>query len=82
MNLEDLLAALKTLPIEPKHVSANMDGRQLIGVVVSAKFEGLDEAERQRIIWNHLHKTFDVEQLVDVEFVFTNTPSESKGLAS
>jgi acid stress-induced BolA-like protein IbaG/YrbA len=82
MTREDLLQALITLPLESKEVSASVDGRRLIGVVVSAEFEGMDEAQRQRIIWNHLHKSFHVEDLVRVEFVFTNTPAESKELAS
>lgn len=82
MTREELLQALNALPLDAKETSASMDGRRLIGVVVSAKFEGMDEAERQRMIWNHLHKTFDADQLVQVEFVFTNAPSESSELAS
>lgn len=81
MTREELLRALDTLPLDSKEVSVSVDGRRLIGVVVSAMFEGMNEAERQRIIWHHLHETFDVDQLVQVEFVFTNTPTESKGLA-
>jgi acid stress-induced BolA-like protein IbaG/YrbA len=82
MSKDQLRAALETLPFETEAVAVSLDGRRLIAVVVAQIFEGMNEAARQRLVWNHLHATFDVEELVPLEFVFTNSPAESKELAS
>lgn len=53
-----------------------INARNYIGVVTTPDFEGLDEAERQRQIWEALHESFDDAELKRVEFIFTNTPAE------
>lgn len=82
MNETELRSALDSLPFEVDQVAIQLDGQKLIAVVVSAKFENMDEGERQRLVWQHLQETFSAVQLVQVEFVFTNTPQEDKELAS
>jgi hypothetical protein len=43
---------------------------------VSGSFEGKDEAVRQNAVWSLLRKRHDGSQLRNVEFVFTNAPSD------
>jgi acid stress-induced BolA-like protein IbaG/YrbA len=76
MTEEQLAEALTKLPFKTARVAVHPDGRRLIAVVVSPAFEQLDEAERQRLVWNHLHQHFDLRELARIEFVFTNTPQE------
>lgn len=76
MTEEQLRAALESLPFPVETVVVSTEGVRLIGVVVSTHFEGLDEAERQRLIWHHLLELYDARQLTRIEFVFTNTPQE------
>ena len=82
MTEEQLRNVLASLPFAIDGLAVHSDGRRLIGVVVSTEFEGMDEAERQRIVWHHLHQVFDVQQLTRIEFVFTNTPQEDADLAN
>jgi acid stress-induced BolA-like protein IbaG/YrbA len=76
MTEEQLAEALTNLPFEPSRVAVYPDGLRLVAVVVSPAFVKLDEAERQRLVWNYLHQRFDVRELARIEFVFTNTPQE------
>lgn len=83
MSDETLRAALETLPLAyPPAVTVSRDGRKLVAVVVSASFENMDEADRQGLVWGHLQDQFEDDDLVLLEFVFTNTPSENEELAS
>lgn len=81
MTEEQLRDALEKLPFGPDTVAVRSDGGRLIGVVVSTQFEGMEEGERQRIVWHHLFQLFDARQLTPIEFVFTNTPQEDAEIA-
>jgi hypothetical protein len=48
----------------------------VLGVIVSPSFEGLDEGERQEIVWDRVLKTFNEDERRQVEFLYTNAPSE------
>jgi acid stress-induced BolA-like protein IbaG/YrbA len=83
MSEETLQAALETLPLEDRPtVTIIREGRKLLAAVVSASFEGMDEADRQGLVWGHLQSQFEDQDLVPVEFIFTNTPTESEELAT
>lgn len=81
MTEEQFREALGSLPFQVDAVAVRSEGVRLIGVVVSTHFDGLDEAERQRIVWAHLLQLFDARQLTPIEFVFTNTPQEDAEIA-
>jgi acid stress-induced BolA-like protein IbaG/YrbA len=81
MTEEQLRNALENLPFVVNDVAVRSDEGRLIGVVVSTQFEGMDEAERQRVVWHHLFQLFDARQLTRIEFVFTNTPQEDAEIA-
>jgi acid stress-induced BolA-like protein IbaG/YrbA len=81
MTVEQLRHALEQLPFAVEQLVVYSEKGRLIAVVVSNQFEGLDEAERQRLIWHHLFQRFDARQITPIEFVFTNTPQEDAELA-
>ncbi len=74
MTRDELEADLRTLPdvVDVKVVGNGT----LIATVVSGSFEGKDEAVRQNAVWSLLRKRHDGSQLRNVEFVFTNAPSD------
>ena len=82
MTEQELQKALQALFDPPPEVTVSRDGRKLLAVVVSPSFERLNEGERQSLVWGHLMSRFSDDDLVRIEFVFTNTPEESKELAS
>ena len=71
----DLEAALLQLP-DVAEVNVVVDRFRLIGTVVSPRFRGQNEAERQIAVYGHLRLTLGDDFYKDVEFVFTNTPEE------
>jgi acid stress-induced BolA-like protein IbaG/YrbA len=81
MTPEELQTVLQALPFETE-IAVHAEGRRLVGVVVARIFEGMNEAERQRRVWHHLHERLDDRQLVRVEFVFTNSPAEDAALGA
>jgi acid stress-induced BolA-like protein IbaG/YrbA len=75
----ELESALKQLPdVEESNVV--VDRFRLIGTVVSARFRGQDQAQRQEAVYRHLRLTLGEDFWDDVEFVFTNTPEEYSAL--
>lgn len=48
----------------------------LIATVVSSRFDGLDEADRQEAVWKHLRENLDESELQNIEFILINTPDE------
>lgn len=48
--------------------------------MVSPDLVGQDDAERQQLLWQYLVVTFDADQRVEVEFVFTVTRDERRAL--
>ncbi len=45
-------------------------------LVVSPTFEGMDEADRQEIVWDCVLNDFDVTERRQIEFIYTDAPSE------
>jgi stress-induced morphogen len=70
-----------TLNNFPQTLSVNIDGEfQFIIQIVSKIFEGLDEADRQEMVYNFLRNTFKNDNNIyeKIEFIFTDAPSELK----
>ncbi len=49
---------------------------KFFGVVHSETFEGLNEAERQAIVWHAVFENFDEDEQRQIEFIYTDAPSE------
>jgi acid stress-induced BolA-like protein IbaG/YrbA len=52
------------------------DFHKVLGVIVSPTFEGMDEADRQEIVWDRVLKTFPASEHTWIEFLYTDAPSE------
>jgi acid stress-induced BolA-like protein IbaG/YrbA len=52
------------------------DPFRFLGIIVSPSFEGMEDTDRQRIVWDRVLKTFDERDRKRIEFLFTNAPSE------
>lgn len=50
-----------------------------IAVVTSPSFRGVDEHQRQAMVWGPITTAFSAEEQDQVEFVFTLTPEERFG---
>ncbi|MEO6811514.1 MAG: hypothetical protein ABI353_20570 [Isosphaeraceae bacterium] len=72
-----LLQTLKGLDLEEPEVRV-VPGDQFkyLGIVVSRSFEGMDEAERQELVWERVLRTLDRDDQAQIEFIYTDTPSE------
>lgn len=49
---------------------------KVMGVVVSPSFEGMNEAQRQAVVWDRVFKTFEPADVKRIEFIYTDAPSE------
>jgi len=77
LTKEGLRKVLETLPgAERVDVVSDIT---LLATVVSSRFQTMNEAQRQEVVWRHLRQSFDEEELSDVEFVFTRA-SDSEGM--
>lgn len=75
LSAEQLRVLLNAVPGATDVVAGREDGK-LIALVVSTDFVGMEEHERQAIVWRLLlAKLSDAEQ-ADIGYVFTNTPEE------
>jgi hypothetical protein len=63
--------------VDQPHVSAiRSDSFDYMGIVISPMFEGMDEGERQAIVWGRVLDTFPIEERKRIEFIYTDAPSE------
>jgi hypothetical protein len=58
------------------YVVAGREGGKLIGLVVSPGFAGMEEHERQALVWGLILDNFTDGEQAQVRYVFTNTPEE------
>ena len=77
MTRDDLEADLRTLP-DVRDVSVTGNGT-LVATVVSGSFESQDESVRQATVWKLLHERHPLNELRNVEFIFTNAPGDTDG---
>lgn len=57
-------------------VDAGREDGQLIGLVVSPHFAGMEEHIRQELVWGLILDNLSDDEQAQVGFVFTNTPEE------
>ena len=50
----------------------------VIGVLTTPDFNGMDESERQEQVWAAIHDEFTPTEQARIEFIFTNTPDEER----
>jgi acid stress-induced BolA-like protein IbaG/YrbA len=68
---------LEGLPLSNLEVEIEPDsGARVVAVVTSDEFEGMDEGERQHLVWKKLLEELDPYEQTLVEFVHTMAPSE------
>lgn len=71
-RLHDVLAAIPGV----ETVLIHEDERQFVARVLAARFEGMDDVDRQTEIYNVLARELSDHELSRVAFVFTDTPRE------
>jgi acid stress-induced BolA-like protein IbaG/YrbA len=52
------------------------DPFRFLGIIVSPSFEGMEDTDRQSIVWDRVLKTFNERDRSRIEFLFTSAPSE------
>ncbi|WAS95151.1 hypothetical protein [Nannocystis punicea] len=72
MKAEELRKALEQLGT----TEVEEDGGRFVAHVVSPRFEGMEDAERQFQVWERVRQQFGLRAGVDIEFIFTYSPSE------
>jgi len=82
MTNTDLKQLLESLPgIDNPVVIVHGDRPHLFATVTSGSFSGMDEADRQDLVWGHFRDQRPPEDRLDVEFIFTNAPGEEESIA-
>ena len=79
LNQNRLERALKDLRVgasPPPDVRVRSTDRGFVAIVTSPGFVGMNEGKRLALVWRQLMKSFQDDELVAVEFVFANAPSE------
>lgn len=69
---------LGDLGLEEPTISVDSIDRSIIATILSRSFSGMDEAERQKMVWRALRQNLDDHERVAVEFVFTVAPDEQE----
>jgi acid stress-induced BolA-like protein IbaG/YrbA len=68
---------LEQLELNNPQVSIlEVSGAGILAQVVSDSFQGMEDWERQRLVWSKLLEDLGDDKSRWVEFVFTDTPSE------
>ena len=65
----------------PKVEVMEGDPYRYLGNIISPTFEGMDDYERQKLVWRRVYETLEDEDHRWIEFLFTNTPAEMAAYA-
>lgn len=68
--------ALLSLNLKDAIIDVQGTSASIFARVSSRSFNGVEEAERQRRVWQVLRETLDESERVAVEFVFTDSPDD------
>ena len=68
--------AIEDLHLREPKIDVRGGPPAIFATVVSGSFSGVDEAERQRQVWDSLRRTLNEDERVAVEFVFTIAPDD------
>lgn len=72
MNAEELKVTLSDFGT----VEVEEDRGRFVAHVISSRFEGMDEGDRQYQVWERARQRFGLQASVDIEFMFTYSPTE------
>jgi acid stress-induced BolA-like protein IbaG/YrbA len=78
LSAERLKELLASMGLRDAQIEVEQLGLRLVGSIVSPDFEGVDEADRQALVWGHLYEQASEWERRGVEFVFTSTPEEEE----
>lgn len=82
-TIQKLKTVLSNLPVKIDGVRvAPSNSYLVVAWIVSPSYETMDEAERQAMVWNHIHRALDDNEQRRVEFVYTDAPSELESTES
>ncbi len=75
-NLKDRVRSLlANAQFADPTIAVTWDGPRLVASIVTSSFEGINEAERQALIWDLLAANLSEEDHRRIAFVFTDVPS-------
>ena len=57
------------------------DPCRYLGNIISTTFEGMEDWERQELVWERVYKSIGEEDRRWIEFLFTDTPAEMAAYA-
>jgi len=72
VNAEELKVTLSDFGT----VEVEEDRGRFVAHVISSRFEGMDEGDRQYQVWERARQRFGLQASVDIEFMFTYSPTE------
>lgn len=81
-NLRERVISLLTEAFPPPAKVELQEGEEIIGVLVSERFEGINSVERHGIVWDVLEKALDPEERRQILTVVAVTPVEYIGHSS
>jgi acid stress-induced BolA-like protein IbaG/YrbA len=74
---EHLKEVLRTLGFSDAEVQLeNTSGGKVGGVLISERFAGRSQEDRQQVLWDELRKRMQPEELVQIVAIMTMTPEE------
>jgi len=76
MTQEQLEERLRQFP-DVVRVEVVSDGLNLVAKIIASSFEGEDDGERQARVYAFLYERFSYDEMNNLEFVFTDAPSEA-----
>ena len=81
-NLREKVISLLTDAFPPPARVELQEGEEIIGVLVSERFEWINSVERHAIVWDILDKALDPEERQQILTVVAVTPVEYIGATS
>ena len=81
-NLREKVISLLTDAFPPPATVELQEGEEIIGVLVSERFDGLDSMQRQDMVWDILDKALEPEEKRQILTVVAVTPVEYIGHSS
>jgi hypothetical protein len=69
--------SLKRTPLEAPRIKVfRGDFCEILVTILSPSFDGMDESERQEIVWKRIFADFEEDERSLIRFIFTQSPSE------
>ncbi len=75
-RFRDCLRSVAVASPEARVFPADSGPYQYFGELISPNFEGMDEAERQRLVFDRILERLDERDRERIAFIYTDAPSE------